>query len=338
MNFSFADAHNITIGGNIRLIKLDTELQDTQNLSYPGEPFDEQFLGAFLIDRWKISDRLSLEGQIRTDYYSKTQTDWATRLTALYAVDKQKDHILRFSFAKAFRTPFTSPRKTLTSRVPLPSPPYPSDLYVFNVIPADDLDNEETYSLELGYTGKLNRNLTLRTDAYYQRYSKLIGYTKVFDVYGLPYHKAENIDGADSWGTEVELSLQGKKGKLSIWYAYNDFQEDTSQQGIRSYLPAKHKAGLTGRLFLSDGWTFNANYKCMSSCRVLSLDTTLMDAGSSNRLDLSVAKEFAKGKGEFMIGVSDVLNETNDPHFGIGQLSAHETPGRMFFVRMQLKF
>ncbi len=334
LNFKLAKSHNITIGGNVRLIRLDIEQQNSYHLMYPGDPFNEQFAGAFLIDRWTLSDRLSLEGQIRTDYYSKTRTDWATRLTALYAVDKQKDHILRFSFAKAFRTPFASPRKTSTSRVPVGG-----GYYAFNVEPADDLDNEETFSLELGYTGKLNRNLTLRADAYYQRFDKLIGYTKTYvGPIPVPYHKAENIDGADSWGAEVELALQGKKGKLSVWYAYNDFKEDASQQGVRSYLPAQHKAGLTGRLFLSDGWTFNANYKCMSVSRVLSLDTTLMDAGSSNRLDLSVAKEFAKGNGEFMIGVSDVLNETNGPHFGIGQLSAHETPGRMFFARMQLKF
>jgi len=337
LNFKFAKDHDVTIGGNVRLISLNIETRNTQGLSYPGEPFDEQFLGGFLIDRWKISDRLSLEGQIRTDYYSETQTDWATRLSALYALDKQKNHILRFSFAKAFRTPFVSPRRTLTSRVPLPSPPYPPGLYAFNVVPVYDLDNEETYSLELGYTGKLNRNLTLLADAYYQRFDKLIGYTKTY-VGSIPYHKAGNIDGADSWGAEVELILQGKKGKLSVWYAYDDFQEDSSQQGIRSYVPALHKAGLTGRLFLADGWTFNANYKCMSSSRVLSLDTTLMDAGSSNRLDLSLAKEFAKGRGEFMIGVSDVLNETNGPYFGIGQLSAHETPGRTFFARVQLKF
>lgn len=332
LNFKAADAHNITIGGNLRFMQLDTKIENPQQLTYPGSPFGEQFAGAFLIDRWTLSDRLTLEGQIRGDWYSETQTDWATRLTALYAMDEQKDHILRFSFAKAFRTPFTSPRNTWTSRVPVGG-----GLYAFNVRPADELENEETYSLEAGYTGRLARNLTLRADTYYQRFEKLIGYTKTY-VGPLPYHKADNIDGADAWGAEVELALEGKPGKISAWYAYNAFQEDVSQQGIRAYVPAEHKAGLTGRLFLSDGWTFNANYKYTGATRVLDLDTTLVDADESHRLDLTIAKQFAKGNGEFMIGVSDLLNKTDDAHFAIGQLTAHETPGRMFFARMQLKF
>jgi outer membrane receptor protein involved in Fe transport len=339
-NFDVAVVHKITIGGNLRFIELNTntKIENPQQLTYQGAPFDEQFAGAFLIDRWTLSDRLTLEGQIRTDYYSETQTDWATRLTALYVMDKQRDHTLRFSFAKAFRTPFTSPRNTMTGRVPLPSPPYPSGLYVFNVIPADELENEETCSFEAGYTGKLARNLTLRADTYYQRYSKLIGYTKVYDAFGLPYHKPINIDGVDSWGAEVELALQGKPGKLSAWYAYNDFQEDIPQQGIRAYCPAQHKVGLTGRLYLPGGWTFNANYKYADTTRTLDLDTTLLDIGPSHRLDLGIVKGFAKERGEIMIGVSDLLNKTNGPHFGSGQLSAHETPGLTLFVRLQYKF
>jgi outer membrane receptor protein involved in Fe transport len=339
LNFKAADAHNVTIGGNLRFMQLDTntKIENPQQLTYPGSPFREQFAGAFLIDRWLLSDRLTLEGQIRGDWYSETQTDWATRLTALYAMDEQKNHMLRFSFAKAFRTPFTSPRKTLTSRVPLPSPPYPPGLFAFNVVLADKLENEEIYSLEAGYTGKFTKNLILRADAYCQRFDKLIGYTKTY-VGALPYHKAENIDGADSWGAEVELALEGKPGKISAWYTYDAFQEDISQQGIRAYVPAEHKAGLTGRLFLSDGWTFNANYKYMDTTRNLDLDTTLLEVGSSHRLDLGLAKEFAKGKGEFMIGVSDFLNKTNGPNFAIGQLTAHDVPGRMFFGRMQFRF
>ncbi|MFH1314744.1 MAG: TonB-dependent receptor [Candidatus Eisenbacteria bacterium] len=336
VSLTAAGAHNVTTGANVRLIRLNAEQQNPMQLMYPGEPFDEQFAGAFLIDRWILNDRLSLEGQIRADYYSETQTDWATRLTALRAMDKQKDHALRLSFARAFRTPFTSPRRTLTSRIPLPSPPFPADLYAFNVIPADELENEGIYSLEAGYTGKLTANVTLRADAYYQRYSKLIGYTKVYDAVGLPYHKAENIDGADSEGAEVELTLEGKLGKLSVWHAYNDFREDTSQQGIRAYVPAKHKVGLTGRLFWPDGWTFNANYKYTATTRTLDLDTTISDAASSHRLDLVLAKKLLEDNCEIMFGAADVLNETEDPHFGIGQLTAHGTPGRMFFTRLQL--
>jgi outer membrane cobalamin receptor len=338
LNFKFADAHDVTMGGNLHLIRLRTEQRNPSQLMYPGEPFDEQFAGAFLIDRWTLNNRWTLEGQIRGDWYSETQTDWATRLAALYAMDEQKDHILRFSFAKAFRTPFVATRRTVSNRLPLPSPPLPPGLFAFNVVAADKLENEETYSLEAGYTGKFTRNLSLRADAYFQRFEELIGFATTYDVFGIPYHKADNIDGADSWGSEVELVIECKTGKISAWYAYNDFQEDISQQAIRAYVPAKHKVGLTGRLFLSDGWTFNANYKSTDTTRTLNNDTTILDVGSSHRLDLCLAKGFAKDNGEIMIGISDLFNKTNGPHFASGQLTAHDTPGRMFYIRMQLNF
>jgi len=59
---------------------------------------------------------------------------------------------------------------------------------------------------------------------------------------------------------------------------------------------------------------------------------------SFNRLDLTLSRKFAKGRGEFMIGVADVLNKTTDPVFEAGHFTAHETPGRMFFAGLQLKF
>jgi iron complex outermembrane receptor protein len=338
MDFEVAEVHKITMGGDIRFIQLDTELQNPQQLTYSGEPYEELLAGAFLIDHWTLSDRFALESQIRIEDYSETQTDWSARMTALYAMDDKKDHMLRFSFAKAFRTPFTSVRETETHRVPFPSPPYPPGLNAFNVLPADELKNEEIYSLEAGYTGKLTRNLLFRADTYYQRYEKLIGYTKTYDGFGIPYSTPENIDGADSYGAELELVLAGKPGKISAWYAYEDFQKDAPQRSIRSYAPAKHKAGLSGRLFLSDGWTFNTNYRYTTTTSACEDDATLVDAGPSHRLDLGLAKEFAKGNGEVMVGVSDVLNKTNGPHFGSGQLTANETPGRMFFARLQLKF
>ena len=340
LDFEVADAHKITMGGDVRFTQIDTTLQNPQQLTYSGEPYKELLAGAFLIDRWTLTDRFALESQIRIERYSETQTDWSARITALYSLDEQKDHTLRFSFAKAFRTPFASIRETETHRVSIPSPPYPPDLYAFNVLPADDLKNEETYSLEAGYTGKLTKNLLLRADTYYQRYEKLIGYTTTYDVYGIgiPYYTPENIDGADAYGTELELALVGKPGKISAWYAYEDFQKDAPQRSIRSYAPAEHKVGLSGRLFLSDGWTFNTNYRYTSTTPACKDDSTLVDVGPSHRLDLNLAKAFAKGNGEVMVGVRDVLNETNDAHFAIGQLSANEIPGRTFFARLQLKF
>jgi len=210
-------------------------------------------------------------------------------------------------------------------------------LYYFNVQPpSDDLDNEQTYSLEAGYTGRLTDNFTLRANTYYQRFSKLIGYRTTTDAFGLYYYTPDNIDGADSWGAELELAVEHKTGKLSVWYAYNDFQEDESGQPVRSFLPARHKAGLTGRVFFDKGWVFNANYKFTDTTPADPAGTN--DVASSHRLDLCISKELGKGMGELMFGVADVLNKDHDAVYQRSNLTSHVVPGRMFFVRIQLRF
>jgi len=331
INLRPAKTHQTSIGGNLRWTHISTHRDTDQQYSYSGSPFDEHWVGLFLIDRWQRADRLTLEGQIRGDWYEKTQTDWSTRLSALYALDEQKNHTLRFSVAKAFRAPLIALRKAEGHTLPT------LGKYYFNVLPpSSDLDNEETFSLEAGYTGRLAEGLTLRADTYYQRFSKLIGYRTTKDASGLYYYTADNIDGADSWGAELELTAQNKTGKLSVWYAYNDFQEDQSGQSVRAFLPAKHKAGLTGRLFLDKGWVLNTNYKFMDTTP--DNPSTGNDIGSSHRLDLSISKEIAKGTGELMFGVTDVFNKDHEPVYESGKLTSHRTPGRMFFIRLQMRF
>lgn len=107
---------------------------------------------------------------------------------------------------------------------------------------------------------------------------------------------------------------------------------------MRAYAPAQHKAGLTGRLFLNNGWVFNANYRYADITIATGSQSTLLNAGLIHRLDLTLAKEFASRKGEVMVGVSDVFNETEGPNSATGQLTAHDVPGRMVFARLQLSF
>jgi len=337
-NFEVGDSHDVSIGSNLRFMRIDTEAKNPSHLMFSGEPYDEQLAGMFLIDRWQATDRLTIESQIRGDWYSETQTDWSTRLSALYELDEKKDHTFRLSFAKAYRSPLANLRETSTNRISLAGMGYPG-FWAINTTAPSDLENEETWALEAGYTGKLTDNLILRADTYYQRFTKLIGYRTTPDPLplGRTFYQPDNIDGADSWGSEVELALERKNGKLSAWYAYNDFQEDIYKQLIRSYAPARHKVGLTGRLFLNDGWALNANYRYTGTTPVVG-DTMIFDIGESHRLDLAVAKQFAGERGELMVGVSDIFNNTNGPNFGIGQVTAHETPGRTFFVATQLRF
>jgi len=340
LNFAPSLNHQMSIGGNFRWIRIDGESSsDPQEFVYRGVPLSEYWAGLFATDRWQATDRLTLEGQIRGDWYSETQTDWSTRLTGLYGLDSKKDHILRLSLARAFRAPTIIIRDGSVYRI---AHPFVPGTYLFNLVPpTDELKNESTYSVEAGYTGKVAKMLTLRVDGYYQRFEDLVGFRTVPDPLsiGRNFFMTDNIDGADSWGTEVELVFKGKATRLSVWYAYNDFETDQTDQPLRAYLAARHKVGLTGRLFLDDDWILNLNYKFMDITHGEHANPlNPVSPNVSNRLDLTVAKRCFKGNGELMIGVSNLLEKDNDPVPSVGALTMHETPGRMFFVRMQLKF
>ncbi len=323
--------HNLSIGGNIRFTHIDTDTPDPQSVYYPGGPFNETTAGVFLIDRFEVSEKLKLEAQLRSDWYSETHQDWSTRLTALYTLDEASDEKLRFSFAKAFRSPFMITRNNLTQRVFHPG----LGIYLINVDSIKNLKNEETWALEMGYSRQLADGVLFKTDAYYQHFDRLVAFESNPSV---PItFTADNIGGADSWGIETEISFRSKTGQLSLWHAYNDFQEDQPRQPIRSYLPARHKAGLSGRLFLDRGVCLNANYRYTDTTDVVG-DTTIFPVEASHRLDLTVSKAFAGQRGEWMIGVSDVLNKTQGPNHTVGTLTAHEIPGRTFFARLQMRF
>lgn len=323
--------HNLSMGGNVRFTYIDTDTPDPQSISYPGGPFNETTAGIFLIDRFEVSDKLKLEGQLRSDWYSETHRDWSTRLTALYTLDEANAEKLRFSFAKAFRSPYMITRNNQSHRVYHPG----LGINLLNVDSIKNLKNEETWALEMGYSRQLAKGLLFKTDAYYQNFDRMIAFESNTTV-PITY-TADNIDGANSWGVETEISFRNEAGQLSLWHAYNDFQEDQPRQPIRSYLPARHKAGLTGRLFLDKGLCFNVNYRYADTTNVVG-DTTIFPIEADHRLDLTLSKEFANQRGEFMIGVSDVLNKTHGPNYTVGTLTAHEIPGRTFFARLQLRF
>ena len=334
--------HRLSIGGNIRQFQANIRSDSPQELVIRSEPAEEQWVGLFVMDRWKTTDRLVLEAQVRGDWYSETHLDWSGRGSALYALDEAKDHIARVSASKAFRAPSVGFRKASAQRGPIPPiPPLPPGLFAVNLMePAGDLKNEQTWSLEAGYAGKMAKGLTVRLDSYYQRFEDLIG-SRVFPepppVTGFRrFFALENLEGADSWGTEAEVALKGKRGKISAWYAYNAFEANRDGQTVRAFAPARHKTGLTGRLFLPKETTVNSNYRYTTS--TASDQAGALDAHPTHRLDLNVAKRFWKDNAELAVGVNDIFNKDHHPVFGAGSVTAHETPGRTFFVRLQVKF
>jgi outer membrane receptor for ferrienterochelin and colicin len=332
--FKPADDHTVSVGGNLRWNRMTARNHSsTDEIEFDKSRYDEYWAGLFMMDRWAVTDRFTLEGQVRLDNYSETKTDWSARMTALYALDDKNDHTLRASFARSFRSPSVATRTASSSYLQVP---YLGGLFIAEP-PADKtLKNEGTYSLEAGYTGRLAESLTLDIDAYYQRMEDLIGVRNSTNMFGVTTSRLQNVNGADSWGGETSLTWRCQAGKISGWYAYNVMKTDESNQLLRALPPSTQKTGLTARWYLDKDWTFNTNYVFQNGIQVR--NNSVLDLHNSNQLDLTLSRKIADGKGELMVGVADVLNKTVHAVTDTGSFTGLETPGRTVFARLQLTF
>ncbi|MBN1846375.1 MAG: TonB-dependent receptor, partial [Sedimentisphaerales bacterium] len=248
--------HRLTMGGEFEWDHVNSYTVVDQQAVFPDEPLNEYAAGFFVIDRWQATERLALEAQLRADWFSATKVDWSGRFSGIYSLDTDRRHILRLSTSRAFRTSLVSIREAELHSIPLFG-----NLYLVNANLSEDVGHEETYSFEAGYFGELNQHLKVRLDSYIQNFDKMLGYRQEFNQLQQAFSWGENGPGADSWGTELELILENKHARMSAWYAYNEFRTDRMDQDIRAFQPSRHKVGLTGRVFLPDGWVANANYR-----------------------------------------------------------------------------
>lgn len=337
IDFTPADRHEVTIGGNVSRRNLETGADHDEQLRVSNTPRDELWAGLFVMDRWQATDRLALEGQGRIDWYSETTADWSGRLAALYSVDPDQRHVLRAAGARAFRAPLTGIRDTSFQQQELP-PPFPPNTHAFTLHEPEDLDHERVWAAELGYRGQMTDTLAFEIDGYYQRYEELIGAREVSQNPGQPPQEfvIENIDGADAWGAETRLVYEREALKLTGWYAYNAFEPDQRNQDVRASYPARHKVGAIGRASLPQDWSLHTHYTYRTTTTLDSL--TPVRAGAFHQVDVNVAKAFNGGQGELRLGVKDVFDGAGGEVAPLGQMEGHETPGRTIFGALRVHF
>ncbi|MCE5186031.1 MAG: TonB-dependent receptor [Planctomycetaceae bacterium] len=329
LDFHPVEEHKISVGGNLRWTHITTDNQSLFNEAVFSEPvFDEYGAGLFAVDHWTITDRLSLESQARIDRFNKTQTDWSLRSALLYALDSQDEHILRLAFARAYRSAAAIVRESSISSL--------GGMFQSSPSP-DEFGNEHTYSIEAGYSGKIGDNCMLRVDGYYQRMDDFLGVeTQMFGPVSISTF--DNYGGADSHGVETELTYEMHPAKISAWYSYNELNTDDPAEVVRAFFPARHKAGIRLLYDFDQFWTGAVNFVYNDVIHLNEAGSPFKEASVFNRLDMTLSRSFAKGSGEWMLGVSDVLNQTEDPVFDINTFARHETPGRTFFTRLQWRF
>lgn len=347
ISFKPDDTHNISLGGNLRWIHITSDNASTIDETYfSSDTYDEYWAGMYAVDRVKVSDRLTIEAQGRIDRFNKTQTDWSARVAALYSLDAQKRHMLRFAFGRSFRAGSTSLREFNVRAL------YNSMLgtTLFNVGSiGSKLNNENTYSLEAGYVGRFSDDVTLRLDAFYQRMEHLMGVVNSVTMVGpVPVTTSTFVSngGANLYGVEAELKTNiNDNSTLSAWYTYHQLDLDDHGQIIRSFDPSRHKTGLLYRWFVDKNWVFNLNYSNTIFSTAYDITSTgdtqyspFNETETINRLDLSVSRKILQGDGEVMVGVTDVLNKTSPAASDYTNFTGYETPGRMFFGRIQIHY
>lgn len=324
--------HSITLGGSLRTIYINIE-QSQPTDALPAGYDSEQWFGVFASDSWTIDDRWTLESQFRLDWYSETTLDWSGRAAFLRSSGENNKHVLRIAIAKAFRTPQTGLRDLSSERLPLGG-----GLFGVNLIPAIDVDNEQLYSFELGYTGRISKGLTLRADAYFQHYEDLTGVVTLPEpapTLGRFFFSIDNIGSADAVGVETELAYENENSSLSLWYAYNDFDFSLTNQNARAYRPARHKVGATARTRFSDWLVLNANYRYTD----ITEGDTVATVPAFHRLDLTATVMIPDTNIEIQFGVLDLLDETDLLIFDQSSTGvAQETPGQRFFVQLHTTF
>ncbi len=338
-NTTWGEDHQLSLGGNFRWGHFRSEFGQATDM-LPSDTDDEFWLGVFAIDRWEMTKRFTVEAQLRLDWYSQTRIDWSGRLSGLYGLDEQLSHVLRISVARSFRAPSYSMRRGQFSRVLLPSPPFAPGSTAINVVPNDDMKNEGVWSFEAGYNARLAEGLDMQVDGYYQIYNDLIGGVMMIPAPPASTSTIGNVDGATAYGVEAQLSWQRDQFKLTGWYAYNGFDDDRGVQNMRSFRPAPHKVGLNTRWQLLADTTVNVDYRYTSWTEQ---DDTLGGAAApsvspSHALGMTISQKLFDGRAEVMAGVSDLLDDTSEAVQQIGALTAHETPGRTFFVRLQATY
>lgn len=329
LQFLAGESHNLTIGGNLRWTHISNERDNAGFGVYFAEGgYDEYWAGIYLVDRYKMSERFTLETQGRMDRYNESGTDWSMRMAGLYALDDEKNHVVRAGLARSFRAPGVMLRELRMTALG----------GLFNVIQNPrDLHNETTYALEAGYVGKLSKCIMVRIDSYYQRMEHLLGTFNQM-VGPVSYSNFANLRGANAYGGELEISYKKDRSNISTWYAYNELVTDKNEDAIRAYFPARHKVGARYSYRLDDNWLFYTNYIYNDKIHTNASNSPSDDVPVSHRLDLTLSKKLLDKKTEILFGVADVLNETNSPVYDVSYFTSYETPGRMFFLNILHRF
>ena len=333
VTLSGIENHSIALGGNFRCSRLSSRAYNYDIFTLVDDDIYERWAGIFGLDRYQFSRQFSLESQLRLDYFSEGDADWSGRFSGIYGVAQEMRHVVRLSAAKSYRQPVGFIRNAIYDSRPgtLPFEQH------YRIDP--DMNPEDAWSLEAGYSWSISQQLKLKADLYYMWYRDLIGAVGDFRMtaMGVPavFIDVTNTGDADGYGGEIELEYRTETLLVRAWYGRNEFETEYPNQSIRAFLPANNKVGLMARWAVNPEWTLTGQYVYTEGVREDIADESL---ASTCHMDFTVARSFLEKKGEIMLGVNDLFTKEYEPHVGLSQTGGNKIPGRTFFARFQYTF
>lgn len=338
-DFQLAE-HALSLGASARYTDSSSEAA-LANMLLPTADEQSWLLGAFLIDRWQLSDRTAIEGQVRVDWYSETDVDWAGRAAILHALDDDRRNVLRFAAARAFRIPLFGIRSLFGQNNPLPSPPFPADTFAVTTVTDPDVENETVRSLEFGWRSEVSENLTVALDLFHLDYEDLIairvgpgavpGFSTVVTV--------DNTDGATSTGGELVFEWRDDRTSARLGLSYADFDDETALQFVRAYRPTEYSVSATLTHQATDDVELYAAAKWSDRTRgEANLVLNRYDLYESWwRLDLGATLDLGSGV-TWRIGVEDLFDESDIDVIQIGAPLDATPPGRVLSTQLTIEF
>jgi iron complex outermembrane receptor protein len=145
------------------------------------DTFANDQLSVFADDEITLADNLWFTLGGRLNYNELTHFDWAGRGALVWEI--RPEHFIRAAVSRSFRTPIMHEEFADLVKTG------PNYRYKGN----DSMDNEELIAYELGYRGRLAKDLELNIEGFLNKDKDLIGLVTDPGVYNQVHQNAHNV-------------------------------------------------------------------------------------------------------------------------------------------------
>jgi len=288
------DRHSIVWGADYTRDVYKSRTLSTAINTVPEDFINDQ-ASAFIEDEITLADNLWFTIGYRGHYNELTHFDWAGRTALVWEFTPK--HFLRGAISRAFRRP------TMWEEFR-----YAPDIW--SLSGNDSLRNERMVSYEIGYRGQWAKNLSVNIEGYINKHKDIIA-KKYDDLATWTGYRWQNVYDVTTYGLETDVEWK----PFDWWFvrAFHVYLHQTDRNQLtnyrsgetESYLPPKHRMGLTNRFSIDKATTLNTQlYWTDTSTEFLEY----IGGRAFWKLDVRLARRFWNDSAEIAIGAMNLLD------------------------------